>query len=103
MLMNLQIRDYAIVDRIDIEFDSGMTVLTGKTGAGKALLLHALCPVLGAAGGARTSWGGVSVGRRVAWGGPLAGLVRVLAMYVFTSIAFEVMSGLSVEASGGHL
>ena len=35
MLMNLQVRDFAIVDRIDIEFEPGMTVLTGETGAGK--------------------------------------------------------------------
>ena len=52
---------------------------------------------------AAASWGGVIVGRSSAWVGPLAVLVLVLAMYAFTSIAFEVMSGLSVEASGGHL
>lgn len=52
MLMNLQIRDYAIVDRIDIEFDSGMTVLTGETGAGKSILVDALSLVLGERGSA---------------------------------------------------
>ncbi len=53
MLMNLQVRDFAIVDRIDIEFDKGMTVLTGETGAGKSILVDALGLVLGDRGSAQ--------------------------------------------------
>ena len=53
MLMNLQVRDFAIVDRIDIEFDPGMTVLTGETGAGKSILVDALGLVLGERGNAQ--------------------------------------------------
>ena len=53
MLMNLQVRDFAIVDRIDIEFDAGMTVLTGETGAGKSILVDALGLVLGERGSAQ--------------------------------------------------
>ncbi len=53
MLMNLQVRDFAIVDRIDIEFDQGMTVLTGETGAGKSILVDALGLVLGERGSAQ--------------------------------------------------
>jgi len=53
MLMNLQVRDFAIVDRIDIEFDAGMTVLTGETGAGKSILVDALGLVLGERGNAQ--------------------------------------------------
>lgn len=53
MLMNLQVRDFAIVDRIDIEFASGMTVLTGETGAGKSILVDALGLALGERGSAR--------------------------------------------------
>lgn len=53
MLMNLQVRDFAIVDQIDIEFDPGMTVLTGETGAGKSILVDALGLVLGERGGAQ--------------------------------------------------
>jgi len=53
MLMNLQVRDFAIVEKIDIEFDAGMTVLTGETGAGKSILVDALGLVLGERGSAQ--------------------------------------------------
>jgi len=53
MLMNLQVRDFAIVEKIDIEFESGMTVLTGETGAGKSILVDALGLVLGERGNAQ--------------------------------------------------
>lgn len=53
MLNNLQVRDFAIVDRIAVEFDGGMTVLTGETGAGKSILVDALGLVLGERGSAQ--------------------------------------------------
>jgi len=53
MLKNLQVRDFAIVDRIAVEFDCGMTVLTGETGAGKSILVDALGLVLGERGSAQ--------------------------------------------------
>lgn len=52
MLMNLQVRDFAIVEKIDVEFAAGMTVLTGETGAGKSILIDALGLVLGERGSA---------------------------------------------------
>ncbi len=53
MLLNLQVRDFAIVDRIDVDFESGLTVLTGETGAGKSILVDALGLVLGERGSAQ--------------------------------------------------
>ena len=53
MLKNLKVRDFAIVDQIDVEFDDGMTVLTGETGAGKSILVDALGLVLGDRGSAQ--------------------------------------------------
>jgi len=53
MLLNLQVSNFAIVDRIDIEFEPGMTVLTGETGAGKSILVDALGLVLGDRGSAQ--------------------------------------------------
>ena len=53
MLTSLQVRNFAIVDRIDIELEPGMTVLTGETGAGKSILVDALGLVLGDRGSAQ--------------------------------------------------
>ncbi len=47
MLTHLQIRDFAIAEAVEIEFDSGFTVLTGETGAGKSILVDALLLAVG--------------------------------------------------------
>ena len=51
MLTSLQVRNFAIIDQAEVEFSSGMTVLTGETGAGKSILVDALGLVLGERGG----------------------------------------------------
>ena len=48
MLRQLAIRDVVLVDRLELEFDRGLGVLTGETGAGKSILLDALGLALGA-------------------------------------------------------
>ena len=47
MLRHLAIRDFVIVDRLELEFSSGFGALTGETGAGKSILVDALAFVLG--------------------------------------------------------
>jgi DNA repair protein RecN (Recombination protein N) len=47
MLRQIHIRDFAIVDAVDLELEAGMTALTGETGAGKSILLDALGLCLG--------------------------------------------------------
>ena len=52
MLRTLSIRDFVIVDSLELEFQSGFTVLTGETGAGKSILIDALALTLGERGDA---------------------------------------------------
>jgi len=50
MLARLSIRDIVLIDRLDIDFGSGLAALTGETGAGKSILLDAFALALGARG-----------------------------------------------------
>ena len=50
MLIALSIRDVVLIERLDLEFGAGLSVLTGETGAGKSILLDALGLALGARG-----------------------------------------------------
>ena len=52
MLRYLQIRDFAIIDAVEIEFGPGLTVLTGETGAGKSIIVDALELLCGSRAGA---------------------------------------------------
>lgn len=52
MLTHLAIRDIVLIERLDIDFGPGLSVLTGETGAGKSILLDALSLALGARGDA---------------------------------------------------
>jgi DNA repair protein RecN (Recombination protein N) len=47
MLISLQIENFALVDRLDLELGNGLNVLTGETGAGKSIILDALDAALG--------------------------------------------------------
>ena len=62
MLKQLSIRNFVLIDRLDIEFQSGMIALTGETGAGKSIVLDAL----GLALGARADSAAVRVGEKQA-------------------------------------
>lgn len=50
MLRSLSLKDFVIVDRLDLEFSAGFSVLTGETGAGKSILIDALSLALGERG-----------------------------------------------------
>ncbi|MBK7970188.1 MAG: DNA repair protein RecN [Bacteroidetes bacterium] len=47
MLQRLSIRNYALIEELDITFSKGMTTITGETGAGKSILLGALALLIG--------------------------------------------------------
>jgi DNA repair protein RecN (Recombination protein N) len=47
VLAQLYIKNYALIDELDVNFDEGLTIITGETGAGKSILLGGLALVLG--------------------------------------------------------
>ena len=47
LLTNLKVQNFAIIDNINLEFNKGLTVLTGETGAGKSLIIDAIGILLG--------------------------------------------------------
>ena len=47
MLLSLQIENFALIDRLELDFGAGLHVLTGETGAGKSIILDAIDAVLG--------------------------------------------------------
>jgi DNA repair protein RecN (Recombination protein N) len=78
MLARLSIRDIVLIERLDLDFASGLSVLTGETGAGKSILLDAFALALGARGD--------------------AALVRQGAAHGQVTAAFELPSGHPVFA-----
>ncbi len=78
MLVSLSIRNVVLIERLDLEFSPGLTVLTGETGAGKSILLDAL---------------GLALGARAE-----SGLLRHGADQASVSAAFSLTSGHPVEA-----
>ena len=51
MLEDISIKDFALIDSLSLDLDSGFTVLSGETGAGKSILIGALSFLLGGKGG----------------------------------------------------
>lgn len=63
MLTRLSIRNIVLIEKLDIDFSSGLTVLTGETGAGKSILLDSLSLALGARGDGGLVRAGAEQGR----------------------------------------
>ncbi|RWK55219.1 DNA repair protein RecN [Mesorhizobium sp.] len=66
MLSRLSIRDIVLIEKLDIDFSSGLSVLTGETGAGKSILLDALSLAIGARGDASLVRHGAAQGQVIA-------------------------------------
>ncbi|MGZ5286001.1 MAG: AAA family ATPase, partial [Flavisolibacter sp.] len=47
MLSRLSIQNYAIIEQLDVDFSTGLNIITGETGAGKSILVGALGLILG--------------------------------------------------------
>src|SRR3989449_3543481 len=81
MLARLSIRDIVLIERLDLDFASGLSVLTGETGAGKSILLDAFALALGARGDAALVRQGAQQGQVTAafeppFGQPVTALMR---------------------------
>ena len=46
MIKSLYIKDFALIDELDVQFKAGLNVLTGQTGAGKSIIIGALHMIL---------------------------------------------------------
>lgn len=66
MLSRLSIRDIVLIEKLDVDLSSGLSVLTGETGAGKSILLDALSLALGARGDAALVRHGANQGQVIA-------------------------------------
>ncbi len=92
MLLELSIRDFALIDAIEISFGEGLTALTGETGAGKSILVEALGCACGAR--ARDEW--VREGAERA---QLSALFRIAASDPLLARLGEA----GIDADGGEL
>lgn len=63
MLLNLHVKNFALIDEADVAFEEGLNILTGETGAGKSILIDAVSAALGA----KTSKGYIRSGADQAW------------------------------------
>jgi DNA repair protein RecN (Recombination protein N) len=73
MLASFSVNDIVLIDRLGMDFESGLTVLTGETGAGKSILLDALSLALGSRGDAALVRKGAERAQAVATFEPPAG------------------------------
>ncbi|MEM6384009.1 MAG: DNA repair protein RecN [Pseudomonadota bacterium] len=89
MLSFLSVRDIVLIERLDLELERGMTVLTGETGAGKSILLDALALVLGARGDAGLVRAGCESGE-----------VRAAFDLSPDHPAFAILDNAGIEAAG---
>ncbi|MBO1914786.1 AAA family ATPase, partial [Microvirga sp. 3-52] len=53
MLNEISIKNFAIIEQLDVRFENGLTVLTGETGAGKSIIIDAVQLIAGGRGSQR--------------------------------------------------
>ncbi|MDR5853639.1 DNA repair protein RecN [Caballeronia sp. LZ062] len=100
MLRHLSIRDFVIVAALDIEFDSGFTVFSGETGAGKSILIDALALTLGARADASVVRTGEPRADITAEFGTHAHVVRWLDEHTLSQDGDTVMLRRVIDSSG---
>jgi len=102
MLAQLAVKDIVLIDRLGLDFETGMTVLTGETGAGKSILLDALALALGARGDAGLVRAGARQGEVTAVFEPSAGHAVYEALKEFDIAAGEPIILRRVQMTDGR-
>lgn len=92
MLRSLQVRNYVLIDSLDIDFPAGLLIITGQTGAGKSVLLGALSLALG--GKADVSMVGEAEGNCI---------VEATFELGEDALAREIVEGEGLDWNDGHL
>lgn len=100
MLRTLSIRDFVIVDSIELEFSPGFSVFTGETGAGKSILIDALALALGGRGDASVVREGAAKADITAEFGTSAEADEWLAEHEFSSDDSGVMLRRVIDNAG---
>ena len=93
MLKALQIEDFAIVDRLEIEFRDGLNVLTGETGAGKSIVVDAISMLMGE----RAS------PHKVRAGSDRSVIEGLFGLEEMPEDFRSVLDGMGIDAGGGEL
>ena len=104
MLRQLQVHNVVLVDRLDLEFEPGLGVLTGETGAGKSILLDALGLALGAradSGLVRTGMESASVSAEIQLAADHPALVLLAAQEIEPEAGEALIVRRSVRSDGG--
>ena len=96
MLRQLAIRDVVLVERLELEFEPGLGVLTGETGAGKSILLDAL-----GLGARRAALGIVELlppDDRIGLAAPLLAALLLVALVAFLGVLTTLAAFLGILA-----
>lgn len=92
MLLELAIKDFAIIDHLDVQFQEGMTVLTGETGAGKSIIIDAVSLLAGS----RASHDFVRSGAKKA-------IIQGSFVFPDESTTYQLLDGYGIEHDDGTI
>lgn len=105
MLLDLEIRDFAIIDELSIQFGPGLNALTGETGAGKSIIIDALGAVLGerasaemVRSGAKTAY--VDARFQLDSAGENSSLMEALEEHGIDAVGGELILSREIQAGG---